>query len=156
MENKTNLKIRFHYYTNKNLLLKSMYRISQDKDGKEKEEIKKEEFTLSSDATDFLLSQLPEPYFDYRIDLISEDLLPYRDGSGYLSLSNERYITNELNSEYISELSKIDNNEIQELVGWMKRHGDVPWYLVGLVDVEIAGKPCRDIVFPHLLSDYVI
>ncbi len=150
-----NLDLRLHYFTEAHYELhrKVTQRVSVDDDNVAKR-LSGSAFTLSADASRYVLDRLGHAYFDYRIDVITPQQLPYT-GDRYLSLSNERYISNELNADFIDQLSKLRSEEVQELVRWMRAHEQERWYLVGLVDVAIAGIPCNNINFELSLSPYV-
>lgn len=150
------LEIQFHYFTESHYVLhrNNSFKLQENIDANIQEQLSASAFTLSTDATRDLLSHLGHAYFDYRIDIITPNQLPYR-GESYLSLSNPRYITDELNDDYIEELSQLENGEIQELVHWMKSHKHEGWYLVGLINASIAGITCDHINFELLLSPYV-
>ncbi len=151
------LEIQFHYFTESHYVLhrNNCFKLQENIDANTQEQLSASAFTLSIDATRDLLTHLDHAYFDYRIDVITSDQLPYR-GENYLSLSNPRYITNELNDDYIEELSQLENGEIQSLVHWMKSHKQEGWYLVGLIDANVAGITCDHINFELLLSPYVL
>ncbi|MFA0159353.1 hypothetical protein [Vibrio sp. 10N.261.46.A3] len=122
-------------------------------DGME-EKLEQSQFTLSVEASRYLLAHISHAYFDYWIDVVHTSALPYK-GEGYLSLSNPRYVDAELNDDYIQALSGLAHDEIRGLTQWMKKHKEEGWYLVGLHDIHISGELCENIQFSLFLSPYV-
>ncbi|MBD6945038.1 hypothetical protein [Vibrio parahaemolyticus] len=150
------LDIQFHYFTESHYLLhrNNQFKLQENIGTDVQEKLSESAFTLSIDATRDLLTHLGHAYFDYRIDIITPNQLPYR-GENYLSLSNPNYATSELNDDYIEELSQLENEEIQQLVHWMKAHKQERWYLVGLIEASITGITCDNINVELRLSPYV-